>query len=383
MVIESKGGEYLNLDDPLLREEISRDPLGYLRRTYSAGKFLFIDEAAKIPGIFDAVKIIIDECGSQPSGICLANSGNYLLMKRIKESLAGRVTLLSLFPLAWQEFKTNQAGLTKLIRDETAIETIAQPASFAEIDRMRTERLLWGGYPVPALSDNTETKIRWPNDYLKTYVFPILIEQFNIRGLEAFEKCSRLLFARTGQTLNYHRLAQETGISQPTAVSYVHLLKAMMLIAVLEPYLKNPGKRLLKHPRAHVVDPLLLHHSLGTNFSLQAARERGVIGAIYESFIAFEIIKVLENHGIPHQLYCWRTADGAEVDMVIEAEGKTIPVEIKFCENPTGRDASGLHAFLESNPQVNHGYILFPGKNVQQISGRVTAIPDWWFLGAF
>src|SRR3989338_149014 len=87
-VIKNYGGNYINLDDPALREEIVRGPIAYLKRNYSPGKFMFIDEAAKVPAIFDAIKIIIDEQESKPSGICLANSGNYLLMRRIKETLA-------------------------------------------------------------------------------------------------------------------------------------------------------------------------------------------------------------------------------------------------------------------------------------------------------
>lgn len=385
MIMENTGGTYINLDDPLLREEIARDPLGYLKRQYTAATPLFIDEAAKVPSIFDAIKILIDEQGSRPSKICLANSGNYLLLKRVKESLAGRITLLSLYPLSWREFSKgeNQPALMSLLQEGKINLPITQPTSFTEVERMRSERLLWGGYPVPALSKDPEARIRWISDYFKTYVFPILIEQFNIRAVEAFEKCTRLLFLQSSQVLNYHRLAQEAGISHPTATSYVHQLRAMMLIVTLDAYLKNPRKRLLKHPKIHVVDPLLLHYSFGTNFNLQIAKERGNLGAIYESFITFEIIKLLENHGIPNQLYSWRTADKAEVDLVLEALGKTIPLEIKLSENLTRKDASGLHAFLEDNPQVPQGYIIYPGREVQQISPQVTALPDWWLLGAY
>lgn len=383
--IENNGGSYINLDDPLLREEIARDPLGYLRRQYASTRPLFIDEAAKVPTLFDAIKILVDEQGSKPSLICLANSGNYLLMKRVKESLAGRISLLSLYPFSWAEFSgtKNQPGLLKLIVEDKVNLPINQPASFTEVERMRNERLLWGGFPVPALSENPEVRIRWANDYFRTYILPILIEQFNIRAIEAFEKCTRLLFLQSGQVLNYHRIAQEVGISQPTVSSYVHQLKAMMLIVTLETYFKNPKKRLLKHPKIHVVDPLLLHHSFGTNFNLQVAKERGILGAIYESFIAFEIIKTLENLGIPYQIFSWRTADKAEVDIVLEVAGKAIPIEVKSSETLSRKDTSSLHAFLEDNPQARQGFIVYPGRDVQQISSSVSALPDWWFLGAY
>ena len=383
-VIKNYGGNYINLDDPALREEIVRDPIAYLKRNYSPGKFMFIDEAAKVPAIFDAIKIIIDEQESKPSGICLANSGNYLLMRRIKETLAGRVTLLSLYPFSWQEFiQKNQSGLIELLEKNTLPSLLISPSSYTEIGRVRNERLLWGGYPVPSLSDNPEARMRWAGDYLKTYVFPILIEQFNLRSPEAFEKCARLLMLQTSQVLNYHRLAKEVGISQPTVVSYVHQLKALMLLITLETYFKNPRKRLLKHPKVHCVDPILMHYSYGTNFSLQAARERGHFGFIYESFIVFEIIKVLENSGIPYQIFSWRTADKAEVDIVLEARGKTLPIEIKSTENLSRKDTSGLNSFLEDHPQVDRGYIIYPGNEMIELSSNITAVPDWRFLGAF
>lgn len=380
LVINKIGGTYISLDDPLLREEIKKDPLGFLKNQRKPNAPLFIDEAAKVATVFDAVKILIDEQGSAPSNVCLANSGNYLLMERVKESLAGRVNLLSLFPLSWREFGQNPQtpGLIQIL---AGLPLSQNQVSFVEIKRGREERLLWGGFPTPALTNDPEARIRWANDYLKTYVFPILIDQFNIRAIDAFEKCARLLFAQSSGFLNYNRLAQETGISQPTANSYVHQLKAMMLVVTLEPYLRNIKKRLLKQPKVHVIDPLLLHHSFGTNFSLQATKERGVFGKLYESFVASEIIKTLENEGLPYQAYSWRTADKAEVDIIIEARGKTIPFEIKSSETLASRDASGLSSFLADNPHCQAGYIIYPGEKIIQISEQIIALPDWLLLG--
>lgn len=384
LIEDEKEGVYLNFDDPLLREEVASDPLNYLRKHYVENRYLFIDEAAKVPPIFDAIKILIDEQGNKPSHICLANSGNFLLMKKIKETLAGRISLLSLYPLSWREFTAgeNQPGLLTLLQNEDIL-PISQPKSFTETTRMREERLLWGGFPVPVLSNNPEARIRWINDYLRTYVFPILIEQFNVRSPEAFEKCARLLFLQSGQILNYNRLAQEVGISQPTVKSYVHQLKAMMLIITLETYFNNPRKRLLKQPKVHVVDPLLLRLSLGTNFNLQTAKERGSIGAIYESFVASEIVKTMENAGLQHKIYSWRTADKAEVDIILEANGKILPIEIKYSETISRGNTSGINAFLEDNPACSKGYIIYPGKELVQLSPQVAALPDWWFFGAY
>ncbi|MBI5701492.1 ATP-binding protein [Candidatus Saganbacteria bacterium] len=376
----STGAHYITLDDPLLRSEISTDPLQYLRRHYEKGNYLLIDEAAKLPPIFEAVKILIDEAGSSPSRICLANSGNYLLMKRIKESLAGRISLLSMYPLSWQEFtlSNNEPGLFHLNELSNVV-----PKSFVEIDRMRTERLLWGGYPFPSLSPQVESRKRWGEDYLKTYVLPIILEQFNIRDLEAFEKCARLFFLQSGKHLNYNNLAQEVGVSQPTIVNYIHQLRAMMLFISLEGYYKNSKKRLLKQPKIHIIDSLFLQSAFGSGFNIQNAKESKIMGAIYKSFICSEIIKTFENYGKSYKAYNWRTADKAEVDIVLEYEGQTYPLEIKMSEKLSSRDISGLLMFLDDNPAVNEGYIIYQGKETLELHPKIKAIPDWLLLGAY
>jgi len=382
-IIEDIGGKYILLDDAILRDEIALDPVAYLRRQYESSKFLFIDEAAKLPSIFEAIKILIDEKEAKPSGICLANSGNYLLMERIKESLAGRVSLLTLYPLSWRECvgSNNDIGLFKL--NPKIKEKDMSVKSFLQIDRGRTERLLWGGYPFSVISSDVDTKKRWAEDYLKTYVFPLVLEQFKVRDFGAFEKCARLLFIESGQFLNCNLLAQEIGVSHQTVVNYIHHIKAMMLFVSLEGYFRNHKKRLIKQPKIHIVDPILLHFAFGTNFSLEIARERKVLGQIYESFICFEIIKTLENAGKLYNIYSWRTADKAEVDIVLELDGEIIPFEIKMSKKLNSGDARGIRSFLEDNRDVKHGYVIYPGREIINLAPNVTAIPDWFLLGAF
>src|SRR3989338_5037116 len=98
-ILNTHPGRLLSFDDPKERQEADRDPLRYLENHYQPGKYLFLDEVAHVPDIFSAVKILVDRHGSKPTGICLANSGNYLLLRKIKESLAGRVHPFARCPL--------------------------------------------------------------------------------------------------------------------------------------------------------------------------------------------------------------------------------------------------------------------------------------------
>jgi len=143
-IIKEQGGTYLSLDDPVVREEIGRDPYAYLANLYQPDRVLFIDEPAKMPPIFDALKMLIDQRGGTPAHIGIANSGNYLLMRKIKESLAGRVSLLTLLPLSFAEMGgyAGASGLLQLARAGAPALDTPQGVDFVKIERLRTQMLV-------------------------------------------------------------------------------------------------------------------------------------------------------------------------------------------------------------------------------------------------
>lgn len=383
-ILKRYQGTIISLDDPLERAEATKDPLRYIEHRYQPGKYLFIDEAARVPEIFSAVKILVDRYDPKPTGICLANSGNYLLLRRIKESLAGRVNLLPIYPLSWQELVgTKQTPGILAIFNNNIPAKIPLPKSIVETNRLREERILWGGYPTPCLAVDRDARIIWSSDYVRTYILPLVVEQFNIRDVTAFEQAAQILFTQNAQFFNASKLAQLIGVSQPTAANYTHQLQAMMVIDMVNVFFRNPIKRLVKQSKLYVSDPLLLHQPLGTNFSLQSAINRGQIGYIYESFIFSEIKKTLVNYDIYAENFTWRTQDGAEVDIVLSTTDRLIPFEVKWSTKPSRRDASGLHAFMSCYPEVEKGFIIYPGEKIRKITKKVFAVPDWWLFGCF
>ncbi len=383
-IVKQQNGTLISFDDPTLRAEAEKDPLKYLKQRYNPGRYLFIDEAAKVPEIFNAVKILIDENDPKPTGICLANSGNYLLLRRIKETLAGRVSLLPIYPLSWQELAGagKKPGLLEIFENNLPGKT-ESPISLAEIDRSREERLLWGGYPTPALLQDRDSKIIWVNDYVRTYILPLVVEQFNIRDITAFDRSAQILFTQSAQFFNASKLAQITGVSQPTASDYAYFLKAMMVVTFVNSLLHSPFKRLVKQPKTYTVDPLLLHQPLGTGFSIQAAMDRNQIGYIYETFIFNEMQKTVANYGKVAEFYSWRTEDKAEVDIIVSTPEGIVPFEVKWSSKLTNRDISGLKSFLKAYPDVKNGYVIYRGEQIEQMTDRITAIPDWWLLGCY
>lgn len=381
-ILRTHPGRLLSFDDPKERQDAARDPLRYLEHHYRPGKYLLLDEVARVPEIFSAVKILVDRQGSQPTGICLANSGNYLLLRRIKESLAGRVNLLSMYPLSWQEFSgaTQTPGLVALCRGQRPAR-IGHPVSLASlIARQREERMLWGGLPQPSLNPDPESRILWARDYVRTYILPLVVEQFNIRDSLSFEQAARLLLLQQGLFFNANQLAQQVGVSQPTLNSYAHVLEAMMVVHFVPVFFRNLSKRLTKQPKIYVTDPLLFNQSLD-NFSIQHAIDRNDVGRLYEALIFAEIQKTISNYDLLAETFTWRTQDQAEVDLVLSTPKAIIPLEIKWSRRLTRRDASGLLSFLDAHPTVKQGYIVYPGDTLQTITPHVIAIPDWWLFG--
>lgn len=374
----------LSFDDPLERAEAARDPVRYLESRYHQGEYLFIDEAARVPEVFSAVKIIVDKLDPNPTGICLANSGNYLLLRKIKESLAGRVTLLPVYPFSWQEVcRCNGApGLIQLLNGAVP-EKLKLPASFISIQRAREERMLWGGLPMPCLSDDDNARRLWIRDYIRTYILPLVVEQFNIRDSLAFEQAARSLFLQNSSFINANKLARDIGVSQPTAMHYMRYLEAMMVAQCVPVFFRNPLKRLIKYPKVYIADTLLVNECLGWQLSIKQAAEAGKIGAIYEGFIFNEICKTLANYDIFSEVFSWRTRDKAEVDIILSGPRGLLPLEVKWSSRLTRKDTSGLISFMECYPDVKQGYIIYPGEDIQRITDTVTAVPDWWLLGCY
>ncbi|MBI2974853.1 MAG: DUF4143 domain-containing protein [Deltaproteobacteria bacterium] len=292
--------------------------------------------------------------------------------------------MLSIYPLSWQEFvgSDRRPGLLEIFENNLPGKA-EPPISLAEIDRSREERLLWGGYPMPALLQDRDSRIIWVNDYVRTYILPLVVEQFNIRDITAFDRSAQILFTQSAQFFNASKLAQITGVSQPTASDYAYFLQAMMVTTFVNSFLHSPFKRLVKQPKTYTVDPLLLHQPLGTGFSIQTTIDRNQIGHIYETFIFNEMQKTVANYGKVAEFHSWRTEDKAEVDIILSTADGVVPFEVKWSSKLTNRDISGLKSFLKAYPDIKNGYVIYRGEQIEQMTDRIVAIPDWWLLGCY
>ena len=290
---------YVNLEDPDTRDLALADPRRFLQRLAQGA---VLDEVQRAPALLSYLLGVAD--GAPAMGrFVLTGSQQFGLMDSISQSLAGRVGMLTLLPLAQPEL--------------------------AHADGATLEQRLWlGGYPALHAGHRQPEAAHWFAGYVATYVERDVRQLLNVGNLLTFQRFLGMCAARSGQLLNLNSLAADCGISQPTARQWLTVLQASHLIALVPPYFRNFGKRLVKAPKLYFLDTGLLCYLLriasAAELQLHSAR-----GAVFETWVVAETLKHRFNQGLPADLYFWRDNHGLEVDLVFEQAGRLHCVECK------------------------------------------------------
>lgn len=291
---------YVNLEDPDTRSLALADPRRFLQR-FAAGAVF--DEVQRAPALMSYLLGVADASPTMGRFV-LTGSQQFGLMDGIGQSLAGRVGLLTLLPLS-------------------------QPELAAAGDTATLEQRLWrGGYPALHAEHRQPEPAHWFAAYVATYVERDVRQLLNVGNLLTFQRFLAMCAARSGQLLNLNSLAGDCGISQPTARQWLTVLQASHLVALVPPYHRNFGKRLVKAPKLYFLDTGLLCHLLriGCAEDLQVHAARG---AVFETWVVSETLKHRHNLGLAPDLYFWRDNHGLEVDLVFEHAGRLHGVECK------------------------------------------------------
>jgi hypothetical protein len=288
---------YVSLEDPMERAFAQEDPRSFLARFEDGAVF---DEAQRWPDLFSWLQGMVD-ARRTPGRFILTGSQQFGLLTGVTQSLAGRAGLTRLLPLSLRELPEPN-GL-----DPDAL-------------------MLRGGYP--ALHVQPVAPADWFASYVATYIERDVRQITHIQDLSAFQRFIRLCAGRSGQLLNLSALAGETGISHSTARAWLSVLEASDLVFLLPPYHRNFGKRLVKTPKLYFVDVGLACWLLGIrstdHLSLHPLR-----GALFETLVVSEFLKMRLNAGEPPEIYFWRDNNGLEADLLFEKDGHLQTVEIK------------------------------------------------------
>ncbi len=361
---------YASLEAPDVRARAIADPRGFLAQ----GDRMILDEIQRAPELLSYVQGLVDEDG-RPGRFVVTGSQNILLLKSVSQTLAGRTALLLLLPFSLAELHGSPALDPSELDRRGAAPAPAVAKRLSEMDPWAT--LLTGFYPP--VHDRGLSPREWMADYFRTYVERDLREVTQVLDLRTFETFVRLAAARTATELNLSGLAADAGVTHQTARRWLTALEIGYLATTLPPHHASYRKRLRKRPRLHFLDSGLVCYLLGIEDA--ATLERHPLrGAIFESFIVAELFKACAARRRDPNLYFWRDATGHEIDILIDAGSRLIPVEVKSGRTVPPDAISSLQWWTSIPSNPNRGGVLVHGGTEDFDLGGVRILP--WFLGA-
>lgn len=331
---------YVTLEDPDMRRFAMEDPRSFLA---SCKEGAVLDEIQRAPELPSYLQSMVD-ANAAPGRFILTGSQQFELMTQVSQSLAGRTALLRLLPLTLAE--------VALMRPIDPQDPLALPTC-----------LLNGFYP--RVHDQSLPPSQAMGDYFSTYVERDLRQLAAVQDLRLFERFVRLCAGRTGQLLNLSSLANDAGISQPTARAWLDLLQASFVVHLLPPWFVNTGKRLIKSPKLYFVDTGLACWLLGLRTPEQVQRDP-LWGALFENFVVMEALKDRFNQGENSPLYFYRDAEGNEVDLLMPVGRQLHAIEIKAGATVNPDYFKGLKRFDVHHPHtLLSGGVVFGGERSQ------------------
>lgn len=360
---------YVSLDDIRFLAAAQHDPIGFLS---DLPKPLIIDEVQRVPELFLAIKHDVD-LNRQAGRYLLTGSANPLLIPKVGDSLAGRVEIITLYPLSQGELQNHK---------DTFIDAVWDRDSFVmpkEGSCSRTElfsKMLVGGYPSVQTIDE-EDRQAWFNNYITTIIQKDVFDLSGVEALQAMPRILTVLAMHAGSLLNVAELSRQTGIPTTTLNRYLIVLKTIFLTFAQEPWHANFIRRVMKSPKFYLVDTGLLSWlSMMTLERMQSVPS--IAGNMLENFVMSELLKQQTWNKTPVRIYHFRTSDGnKEVDIVLERfDGKVIGIEVKSTATPTFKDAQGLVYLKDELGQKWHrGILLYTGDQVVPLAPTIVALP--------
>ncbi len=360
---------YVSLEPPDVRAAAAADPRGFLDMHPAP---VIFDEVQYAPELLPYIKERIDERREARGRYLLTGSQNLLLTEQVTESLAGRTAMLRLMTLSQRE-EFGRAG-EPLPWEKPSAAAGSRPEQQVPTFQTIWRNLLRGGFPELVAEPDRDVPL-WQSAYIQTYLERDVRALRQIGNLLSFQSFLRALAARAGQLLNLADVARDLGIALNTAKAWLSVLEATFQVIVLRPYHANVGKRLVKTPKVYFTDTGLLCHLAGLR-DAEHAGSGPMGGAIFENAVLLEIVKAFVNRGEEPRIYFWRTSAGEEVDLVVEAEGTLIPIEVKLSGTPRPEMAKGIRAFQAAlGDRVGPGFVVHPGSVRLPLGAGVVAVP--------
>ncbi len=339
-----------------------------------------LDEVQYAPELLPVIKRWVDR-DPKPGQYFLTGSQNLALMKNVSESLAGRVMVLDLPALSLAERCGRAATVETCWVDDLFMEDAAarlrargrlpalasEPTLFARVWR--------GGLPgILDLADGMLPDVF--GSYVRTYIERDVRQVANMEDQHLFSRFLALCAALSGQEVNHSQLGRELGVTPQTAGRWLALLSATFQWLELQPYHGNALKRISRRPKGYLTDTGLAAY-LQRASSPEALGGHPLQGALFETHVVLEVMKLLQASAARPQMLHWRSHGGAEVDLLLERDARYVPIEVKSAARVSGADARGIWAFRETYPRLRHGpgVIVAAVEEVSELRDNVVVVP--------
>jgi len=379
---DKNSASYISLDDAAMLSSARSDATGFLEGLVALHQDnqapLVIDEVQHAPELFPAIKLLVDkerQAKRQVAGkFLLTGSANVLLLPKISESLAGRMEVLTLWPLSQSEIEGTEGNLV----DALFASPFAPALSTGDAGKSTSlhQRLQIGGYPEALQRGSDARRKAWFDSYVTAILQRDVRDLSNIEGLTEMPRLLQLLATRAGGILNLADISRSIALPYATLHRYMSLLETTFLIYLLPAWSHRLGNRLVKASKLMLCDTGLATALLGVN-EARLQNESLLRGALSENFVVMEMRKLAGwSHTAP-QMFHFRTQNGQEVDLVLEnAGGQIVGVETKSAASVTESDFNGLRHLAEiAGKHFVRGIVLYSGDKIVPFAKNLFAVP--------
>jgi len=367
VVGEPMGYSYLTFDDDVLRASVEADPSGFVSEL---PRRVILDEVQRVPSLFTAIKSAVDR-DRVPGRFILTGSANVLLVPKLADSLAGRMEILRLHPLAQAELARRKPRFLDRLFDGSF-----KTQASKRLGRALATRIAAGGYPAALARPTARRKAAWYRDYVEAIVERDVRDLARISALDAMPRLLSLAASQTARLLNISEMAAPFEVSRPTIRDYVTLLERVFLIDVIPPWHSNRISRLVKTPKVHLGDTGLACALLGVDADA-LWDDRPLVGQLLETFVFQELRREASARDEPLRFFHFRDKDGAEVDVVIERGARAVAgIEVKAAATVFAADFRGLRKLKDAcGTRFAAGVLLYDGEVTASFGDRLFAVP--------
>lgn len=337
LLISKTRRQYEADPDQLIREvQALKNAKGFL-------PLVIIDEVQKVPALMDGVQYLIDNGVAQ--FILTGSSARKLKHSNSVNLLPGRVIQLRLDPLTLEEL----------------------PIPFPSVE----EFLLYGSLPAIRLEKDNAIREEELDSYVDLYLEDEVRAEALVRDIGAFENFLRLAAMESGNIVNFDKISQDVGVARTTISSYYQILEDCLIAERIEPYTESRSrKKLTKSPKYLLFD-LGLRRLAAEE---QPTLPQKYLGSLFEQFVGLELIRWSRLQSQKTSLHFWRDSSGPEVDWLLIRGGELLPIEVRWTDNPSVRDAKHLKLFLREHPSSTKAYVVCRVDRPQMLAEGIEAI---------